>query len=400
MSSQIILSDTVNALNESATLKMAQLARDLNAQGRDVISLSIGEPDFDTPQYIIDAAKQALDDGYTHYTPVAGLLELRQAICRKLKRDNNLSYDVKNIVVSNGAKQTIYNLCRSLINPGDEVIVFAPYWVSYIEIIQLCGGIPIMLDAQVESDYKVTIDQLKNALNPKTKFVLFSSPCNPTGSIYKRSELQAIAEVLESHPGVLVVSDEIYEHIVYEGKHESIAQFSSIFDRTIVVNGMSKGFAMTGWRLGYMAAPVEVAEACTKIQGQVTSGANSFGQKAAVTALDQDLSETYKMKEIFLERRDMMLKELSKIQGLKLSIPTGAFYIFPDCSAFFGKNHEGTLIQDADILSEEILMKANVATVSGIAFGAPNCIRLSYAASKEELMKAATRLQKFFAELK
>lgn len=401
MSSERYLSDTVLNLEESATLRMSQLARDLSAQGHNIISLSIGEPDFDTPLFIREAAKQALDDGYTHYTPVPGLLELRQAICRKLKRDNGLSYEPNQIVVSNGAKQTIYNICRALINPGDEVIIFAPYWVSYEAIVKMAGGIPVMLTAGVETDFKVSADAVANAITPRTKFVLFSSPSNPTGSLYSAEELNEIADAIAPHEHVFVVSDEIYELIVFNGKHHSIAENAAIYPRTIVVNGMSKGFAMTGWRLGYMAGPKFITDACNKIQGQVTSGATAFGQKAAVTALDTPPQEVAgEMCKIFLSRRDMVLRELSKIEGLKLSIPQGAFYIFPDCSAFFGKKYGDITINNADDLAEALLMGAHVATVSGNAFGAPNCLRISYAASEEKLMDACSRLQDFFGSLR
>ena len=393
------LSDTILNLEESATLKMSQMARDLRAEGHDVISLSIGEPDFDTPRFIIEAAKQALDDGYTHYTPVPGLMELRQAVCEKLKRDNNLDYLPNQIVVSNGAKQSIFNLCQALINPGDEVIVFTPYWVSYKAIIKLAGGIPVELSADVNSDYKVTPAQVAAAITDKTKFILYSSPSNPTGSVYTKEELGAIAEVIAPHEHVLIVSDEIYEHIVFDGVHDSIAQHVSVKERTIVVNGMSKGFAMTGWRLGYIAAPLFIAKACAKIQGQVTSGATAFGQRAAMIALQADPEVTQDMMRTFLSRRDKMLNRLKEIKGLQLSVPKGAFYIFPDCSHFYGKSYEGHMINDSDDLAESILLGANVALVAGSAFGAPNCIRISYAASEEVLMKACDRLKVFFESL-
>lgn len=400
MSMNHLLSDTVLNLQESATLKMSKLARELKAKGNDVISLSIGEPDFDTPSFIIDAAKEALDQGYTHYTPVPGLLELREAICAKLKRDNNLDFSPTQIVVSNGAKQTIYNLCQALINEGDEVVIFTPYWVSYIEIVKLAGGVPVTVYGGVEADYKVTPEQVSAAITPKTKFVLFSSPSNPTGSVYTKKELAAIAEVIAPHKDVHIVSDEIYEHIVFDGVHESIAQFDSVTDRTIVVNGMSKGFAMTGWRLGYMAGPEFVAKACTKIQGQVTSGASSFGQKAASIALLADPKITQDMMRTFLGRREYVISQLKEIEGLKLSVPEGAFYIFPDCSNFFGKSYNGQVIKDSNDLAESILMNANLATVAGAAFGAPNCLRLSYAASEDQLKQACQRLKDFFGALK
>ncbi len=399
MSKKNVLSDYVLNLAESATLKMSQLARDLKSEGKDVISLSVGEPDFDTPKFIIDAAKQALDDGYTHYTPVPGLVEYREAIVKKLKRDNGLDYGIANIVVSNGAKQSISNLCQAMLNKDDDVIIFTPYWVSYIEIVKLAGGNPICVEASVENDYKVTAEQVKAVMHDKVKFVLFSSPCNPTGSVYTREELKAIADVIAPYENTYIISDEIYEHIVYSGEHVSIAENKNVADRTIVVNGMSKGFAMTGWRLGYIAAPKEIASACAKIQGQVTSGATAFGQKAAAIALETETDEPALMKDVFLKRRDMVITELSKIEGLKLSVPQGAFYIFPDCSNFFGKSIDGVVIENSDVLAEQILDKTYVATVSGAAFGAPNCIRLSYAASEENLMDACRRLQDFFGSL-
>lgn len=396
MSNSAILSDYVLNLQESATLKMSQMARDLKAKGKDVISLSIGEPDFDTPSFVNEAAKQALDDGYTHYTPVPGLVEYRQAIVEKLKRDNGLSYDVSNIVVSNGAKQSISNLCQALLNDGDEVVIFTPYWVSYIEIVKLAGGKPVCIAATVDNDYKVSAEQVKNAISDKTKFILFSSPCNPTGSVYTKAELKAIADVVSEHKNILIVSDEIYEYIVFDGEHNSIAQNSNVFDQTIVVNGMSKGYAMTGWRLGYIAAPQFVAKACAKIQGQVTSGATAFGQKAAATALLSEPTAPHAMRDTFLKRRDMMLSELRKIEGLKVNTPQGAFYIFPDCSAFYGKSYNGIKIDNSSDLATAILQEVHVALVAGSAFGAPNCFRISYAASDETLMEACRRLQKFF----
>jgi len=397
MSNSAILSDYVLNLQESATLKMSQMARDLKAKGKNVISLSIGEPDFDTPTFVNDAAKQALDDGYTHYTPVPGLVEYRQAIVEKLKRDNDLSYDVSNIVVSNGAKQSISNLCQALLNDGDEVVIFTPYWVSYYEIVKLAGGKPVCIAATVENDYKVSAEQVKNAISNKTKFILFSSPCNPTGSVYTKAELKAIANVVSEHKNILIVSDEIYEYIVFDGEHNSIAHNSNVFDQTIVVNGMSKGYAMTGWRLGYIAAPQFVAKACAKIQGQVTSGATAFGQKAAATALLSEPTAPHAMRDTFLKRRDMMLSELRKIEGLKVNTPQGAFYIFPDCSAFYGKSYNGIKIDNSSDLAIAILQEVHVALVAGAAFGAPNCFRISYAASDETLMEACRRLQKFFS---
>ena len=399
MSSHSFLSDRVVNLAESATLKMSQMARDLRAQGKDVISLSIGEPDFDTPEFIRDAAKQALDDGFTHYTPVPGLMDLRKAICEKLERDNHLNFEPANIVVSNGAKQTIYNLCQALLDQGDEVVIFTPYWVSYIEIVRLAGGVPVLLSADVSEDYKVSPDELAKVITSKTKFVLFSSPSNPTGSVYTRAELKALADVLALHEHVFVISDEIYEHIVFDGVHESIAQFENVRDRTIVVNGMSKGFAMTGWRLGYMAAPVVIAKACTKIQGQVTSGASAFGQKAACIALQKNPDFTKDMMRQFLSRREYMIGQLKEIDGMQLSVPEGAFYIFPDVSQFYGRSYEGKKINDSNELAESLLTNAHVAVVAGDAFGAPKCIRISYAASDDQLSEACRRLKVYFDRL-
>ncbi len=399
MSLNNILSDYVLNLNESATLKMSQMARKLKAEGKDVISLSIGEPDFDTPSFVNEAAKKALDNGFTHYTPVPGLVDFRHAIVDKLKRDNDLEYDINNIVVSNGAKQSISNLCQALINPGDEVIIFTPYWVSYIEIVRLAGGMPVCISASVDNDYKVTSEEVKEAISPKTKFILFSSPCNPTGSVYTKAELKGIADVVDQHDDIFIVSDEIYEYIIFDGNHHSIAQNEHIFNQTIVVNGMSKGYAMTGWRLGYIAAPHFIAKACAKIQGQVTSGATAFGQKAAATALRAPLTAPIQMRDVFLKRRDMMLSELRKIDGLKLSLPQGAFYIFPDCSAFYGKSYNGKVINDSNDLAMSILQEVHIALVAGSAFGAPNCMRISYAANEDQLQEACRRLQKYFGEL-
>jgi aspartate aminotransferase len=396
----IRLSDTVLNLTESATIKMAQMSRDLKSKGVDVISLSLGEPDFTTPKFILEAAKKALDDGYTHYTPVPGLVEYREAIVQKLKRDNDLSYHVNQIVVSNGAKQTISNIAHALLNPGDEVIIFAPYWVSYFEIVKLAGGVPVVLTSGVEQDYKISPSQLKDSITDKTKFVLYSSPCNPTGSVFTKDELKAFADILANYPDILIVSDEIYEHIVFEGTHQSIAQFPSVKEQTIVVNGMSKGYAMTGWRLGYMAAPLEVAQACDKIQGQVTSGAASFSQKAAAEALKADLAECYKMRDVFKSRRDLLLDLMKDIPHMILNVPNGAFYLFPDVSAAFGKSINGVKVANSDDMAEAILQFAHLGVVSGEAFGNGNCIRISYATSDEQLIEAAKRLKKFFSELK
>ncbi len=388
-----MLSNRIQQMEESATIKMAQMARNLKEQGVDVISLSLGEPDFDTPEHIKIAAKKALDEGYTKYTPVPGLLELRKAISTKFKNENDLAYDVNQIVVSNGAKQCIANICLSILNPGDEVIILAPYWVSYSSIVKISEGVPVILYAGIEQDYKVSPDQLRNAITDKTKMIIFSSPCNPTGSVYLENELRAIAKVLEEHENILVVSDEIYEHINFSGNHFSIGSIESMKNRTATVNGFSKGFSMTGWRLGYMGGPKWLAAACSKIQGQFTSGANAFGQRAGIEALTQSLSPTHEMEKAFLQRRDMMLSMLSNISGLKVNKPLGAFYIFPDVSHYFGKSSDSHTINNADDLADYLLQVAHVGLVSGSAFGAPNCIRISYAASEEQLKEAIKRLE-------
>jgi aspartate aminotransferase len=387
-----LLSDRVLNLQESATIKMSQMARDLQSQGHNVISLSLGEPDFDTPDHIKEAAKKALDAGYTKYTPVPGLPELREAISKKFKRDNDLDYDVNQIVVSNGAKQSLANLSLALLNEGDEVIIFAPYWVSYFEIMRLSGGVPVVLGAGIDANYKVTPQQLANAITERTKLVLFSSPCNPTGSVYSKEELYALADVLEPHPQVHVISDEIYEHINFSGKHASIGTHPGIKDRVITVNGMSKGFAMTGWRLGYMGAPAWIAQACAKIQGQFTSGATAFGQKAAAFALDADMGPTEEMRAAFLKRRDIIIELLQEIPGIEVNHPEGAFYIFPDISSFFGKTLRGQKINNSDDFCTYLLQEAHVAVVAGSAFGAEDCFRLSYAASEVELREAIRRI--------
>lgn len=386
------LSQRVMKMEESATLRMTQLARNLKAQGHDVISLSIGEPDFDTPDHIKEAAKKALDEGYTKYTPVPGLVELREAIRTKFKRDNGLDFGLDQIVVSNGAKQTIANLCLSLLDPGDEVVILAPYWVSYSAIVELAEGVPVIVKAGIDQDYKVSAEQVQAAITDKTKMVIFSSPCNPTGSVFLRSELEAIADVISQHDGIFIVSDEIYEYINFTDQHTSIGTIPSVQDRTITVNGFAKGFAMTGWRLGYMGGPAWLAEACTKIQGQVTSGANSFGQKAAAYALLADMGPSEKMRDAFLVRRDLVIELLNEVPGFKVNKPEGAFYIFPDVSEYFGKSDGDVTITNADEFAEYILNTAHVAVVSGTAFGADNCFRLSYAASEAQLREAIRRI--------
>lgn len=398
--SMLPLSRLVLEMQESATLKMAKLARELKAQGKDIIDLSLGEPDFDTPEHIKEAAKQALDDGYTKYTPVNGLLELREAIVRKFWRENELHYTPNQIVVSNGAKQSVYNLCMALLDPGDEVILPAPYWVSYYEIIKMAGGIPVVAYSGIEHDFKCNADQIDLLITERTKFVLYSSPCNPSGSVFSIEEINAMADMLKKHEHVLVISDEIYEHINFAGAHYSIAKVAGMQDRTIIINGMSKGYAMTGWRLGYIAAPLWIADACTKIQGQVTSGATSFGQKAAAVALDSDQEPTRIMTRAFQKRRDLFISQLELIPLLLVNRPQGAFYIFPDVSAYFGKSTiDGNVIKDADDLSLYLLAEAQVSTVSGGAFGNERCIRLSYATSEMKLQQAAERISSALQKL-
>jgi len=398
MSNEKHLSTRIKNLSESATIKMAQMARDLAAKGNDVISLSLGEPDFDTPSHIKEAAKVALDEGYTKYTPVPGLVELRQAISEKFKRDNNLSYNINQIVVSNGAKQSIANICLALLDPGDEVIIFTPYWVSYFEIVKLAGGIPITISADIDHDYKVSASQVEEAITDRTKIVLFSSPCNPTGSVYTEKELRAIAEIVGKHDDIFIISDEIYEYINFTEKHISIGAFEEVKDQTITVNGFSKGFAMTGWRLGYIGAPQWIAKACAKIQGQFTSGATAFGQKAAVTALTSEMGPTTQMRETFLSRKKMLINLLKEIPGLIVNDPPGAFYLFPDVSYYFGKSNGEDVINDSDEFAEFILLKCHVGVVTGSAFGAPQCIRISYAASTDKLIEAAARMKKGLAK--
>jgi aspartate aminotransferase len=390
---EYLLASRLKAMSESATIKMAQMARDLKAKGIDVISLSLGEPDFDTPQFIKDAAKRALDEGYTKYPPVPGLLELREAIRDKFKRDNGLDYSVNEIVVSNGAKQSIANVCMALLEEGDEIVIFSPYWVSYLEIARMTGATPVLVYAGIEEDFKVSARQLEEAITERTKLVLFSSPCNPTGSVFTKKELQALARVISSHPDVYIISDEIYEYISFGETPVSIGSFPEVADRTVTINGFSKGYAMTGWRLGYMGAPRWIADACSKIQGQFTSGAASFSQKAAVDALRGPLTETWKMKDAFMKRRDLVLALLQEIPSFKVNKPEGAFYLFPDISEYFGTQYGEHTIDDADAFALYLLDEAHVAVVSGAAFGAPECIRISYASSEEELKEACSRIK-------
>ena len=396
-----ILSSRVQNMSESATLKMAALGREVKAQGHDVISLSLGEPDFDTPEHIKNGAKAALDNGETKYTPVPGTPALRQAIVDKFKRENDLDYKVAQIVVSTGAKQSIANLAWALLDEGDEVVILAPYWVSYSDIVKVSGGVPVLVTAGIDEDFKVAASAIEAAITDRTKFILFSSPCNPTGSVYTHDELAAISKMLEKFPDVLVVADEIYEHINFTGKHVSIGTMPEVKDRTITVNGFSKGFAMTGWRLGYIGAPEFVAKAVTKIQGQSTSGANSIAQGAGVVALNSSLKPTEDMKAAFERRRELIIEGLGAIPGFKVNRPQGAFYIFPDVSALYGKTDGGEYtINNSDDFAEYLLMKAHVATVTGAAFGAPDCIRISYAASEDQLKEAIKRIAKVVADLK
>jgi aspartate aminotransferase len=387
------LSDRINNLAVSQTLAMAALARELKAQGKDIISLSLGEPDFNTPEFIKEAAKKAIDENYSTYTPVEGYLELKEAICKKFKRDNNLDYKPSQIVVSTGAKQSLYNIAQVMLNDGDEVILPAPYWVSYFEIIKLSGGVPVEVPTSVESDFKITAEQLEAAITPKTKMMWFSSPCNPSGSVYNREELTALAKVLEKHPHVYIVSDEIYEHINFSGTFCSIGSIPGMFERTITVNGVAKAFAMTGWRIGYIGAPEFIAKACTKIQGQVTSGANSIAQRATITAVEADPSVLNEMVSAFKNRRDLVVGLVKQIPGFKLNVPEGAFYVFPDISYYFGKTVKGNEIKNATDFSMFLLAEANVATVTGDAFGNPNCIRFSYATSEALLTEAMRRIK-------
>ena len=388
------LSERIKKLATSQTLAMAAKARELKSQGKDVIGLSLGEPDFNTPDFIKDSAIKAIEDDYNSYTPVDGYVELKKAIIKKFKRDNNLDYDLSQIVVSTGAKQSLSNIAASLINPGDEVILPCPYWVSYSDIIKLNGGIPVEVKTTIDSDFKMSGDDLKKAITSKTKMLWFSSPCNPSGSVYSSNELKEISEVLMDHPEIYVVSDEIYEHINFSGAHSSIATFNKMYDRTITVNGVSKAFAMTGWRIGYIGGPEWIARACNKMQGQVTSGANCIAQRAVITALEENPSKIQYMVDEFKERRNLILDLLNEINGFKCNKPEGAFYVFPDVSHYFGKTIEGFTINNASDMSMFLLENALVATVTGDAFGDPNCIRISYAASKEQLVEAVTRIKK------
>jgi aspartate aminotransferase len=394
------LSSILSRFSEPETLKMAKLSRELRSQGVDVIDLSVGEPDFDTPQHIKDSAKKAIDDNWSHYTPVPGYLDLRQAICEKLKRDNNLDYNPEQIVASTGAKQSLANTMLALVDDGDEVIIPTPYWVTYSELVKIARGKVVEVHTSLESGFKITPDQLEAAITSKTKAFLFSSPCNPSGAVYNKKELEALAVIFRKHPDVAIISDEIYEYINFVGKHESIAQFKDLKERTIIVNGLSKGFAMTGWRLGYIAAPVEIAKACEKLQGQFTSATNSITQKAAVTALTTDLKPSFEMVEEFRRRRQKTMELVNKIPGIRCFNPEGAFYIFPDISSFFGKSNSEIKIQNSNDLCMYLLNTAHVSSVMGDAFGEPRCIRFSFANSMTNIEKAWKRIADALSMLK
>ena len=387
------LSERVKNLATSQTLAMAAKARELRGQGKDVIGLSLGEPDFNIPDFIKEAAKKAIDENYNSYTPVDGYLDLKKAIIKKFERDNGLIYSPSQIVVSTGAKQALYNIASVLINPGDEVILPCPYWVSYADIVKLKGGIPVVVKTDIKNDFKMTGAQLKSAITKKTKMIWFSSPCNPSGSVYSDEELSALSKVLEHNENIFIVSDEIYEHINYQGGHNSIGTYNAVKDRTITVNGVSKAFAMTGWRIGYIGAPEWIARACNKVQGQVTSGANCIAQRAVITALNENPDKIEYMVEEFKARRDLILELLGEIKGFNCNIPDGAFYVFPDISHYFGRTIDGFEINNASDMSMFLLEKALVATVTGNAFGNPNCIRISYAASKEQIAEAVKRIK-------
>ncbi len=394
------LSNRLMSLSESETLVMSQKSAELKAQGVDVINLSVGEPDFATPTHIKEAAKEAIDNNFSFYSPVTGFADLRNAICEKLKKENGLAYTADQIVCSNGAKQSICNVILAMVNEGDEVIIPAPYWVSYPEMVKLAQGTPVVVSAGIDQDFKITAAQLDQAITTKTKAVILCSPSNPTGSVYSQSELQALAQVLAKHPQVFVISDEIYEHINYIGKHESIAQFEELKDRMIIVNGVSKCYAMTGWRIGWMAAPKDIAKACAKLQGQYTSGPCSISQKAALAAYEGSQDDVETMRQAFERRKKLTFDLLLAIDGLEVNNPEGAFYLFPKCSSFFGKTYEGRTIKDSSDLAIYLLEEGHVACVAGDAFGAPDNIRLSYATSDENLVEAVGRIKAALLKLK
>lgn len=383
----------------SQTLAMAAKARELRAEGKDIIGLSLGEPDFNTPDFIKDAAIKAINENYNSYTPVDGYAELKEAIITKFKRDNGLAYNPSQIVVSTGAKQSLANVAMVMLNPGDEVILPCPYWVSYAEIVKLGEGIPVEVPTSVDTNFKMTPEQLEAAITPKTKMLWYSSPCNPSGMVYSKEELRALADVLVKYPDIVVVSDEIYEHINFVGDHASMAQFEDMYDRVVTVNGVSKAFAMTGWRIGYIGAPAEIARACNKMQGQITSGANCIAQRAVITALEAPVSKIQYMIDVFKERRKLIIGLMNKIEGFAITEPEGAFYVFPDVSFYFGKTIKGHKINDATDFSMFLLEEALVATVTGDAFGSPNCVRFSYAASEAQIEEAIKRIKNVLSEV-
>lgn len=393
------LAQRLDRVSEPQTIKMAKLGRELRAQGINIIDLSLGEPDFRTPDHICKAAMQAMDEGYFKYTPVAGYPELRAAICEKLKRDNGLEYSPEEVIVSTGAKQSLANVILSVVDPGDEVIIPTPYWVTYSALVDLAEGVVKYIPCTISTDFKLTPERLEEEISEKTRMFIFSSPCNPTGSVYSYEELAGLAEVFKRYPNVVIVSDEIYEYINYTGKHQSIAQFTELRDRTVVVNGLSKGFAMTGWRLGYLAGPKFIVQACEKLQGQFTSGANSITQRAAITALTADLTPTFKMTAAFKERRDFVIQALNDMPGVKINNPEGAFYAFPNISHFFGKTDGKITIENDEAFSMYLLHTAHVSTVNGGAFGNSNCIRISFATSMENLKEAMSRMSEALAKL-
>ncbi|WP_417611486.1 pyridoxal phosphate-dependent aminotransferase [Owenweeksia hongkongensis] len=394
-----LLSDRIQELSESQTIAMNRKSREMKENGIDVISLSLGEPDFNTPDFIKEAAKQAIDDNYTYYPPIAGYKDVREAISKKFKRDNGLDYSPEQIVVSTGAKQSIANVVLCTINPGDEVLLPAPYWVSYYEIVKLAGGIPVVIPTKIENDFKITGEELESFINAKTKMMIFSSPCNPSGTVYTAEELEDLAKVIKVHPNLLVISDEIYELINFEGKHASLAANTEIYDQVITINGVSKGFAMTGWRCGYIGAPLWLAKACDKMQGQFTSATCSITQRAVLAALEADPSEVSYMKDAFAKRRDLVLGLLNEIPGIETNLPIGAFYIFPNVTKLFGKKHNGKEIGNCNDLCLYLLEEAQVGLVPGDAFGSPNCIRISYAASEETLVEALKRIKSAIEKL-
>lgn len=393
----MVLSSKLQVLQPPATIAMTQKARDLKQQGNDVISLSIGEPDFDTPDFIKEAAKQAIDQNYSHYPPIAGYPELREAIVRKFKRDNHIEYKASQIVVSTGAKQSIYNVFQCILNEGDEVLIPVPYWVTYADIVRLAGGTPVIIQTTIEEDFKADAAKLESYITDKTKALIYSSPCNPSGSVYSKEELKEIAALAQKHD-LIIISDEIYEHIVYGEKTVSIASFPEAYDRTVTINGLSKAYAMTGWRIGYIGAPEWIAKACETLQSQITSGANSIAQRAAIVALDADLSDTHYMVEAFEKRKNLMMEKAAEIPVFKVSEPKGAFYLFPDVTATFGKTYRGKLIKNADDLAMFLLEEVHVSTVSGTAFGMDNCLRISFAASEKQLEEAMNRIKDVLQE--